>query len=64
MDLLARLQATAAEGTAILVSEQRASLALRIASRGVVLSRGRVAQIASSQELLNNPQLADLMAGG
>ena len=63
-DLLARLQATAADGTAILVSEQRASLALRIASRGVVLSRGRVVQIASSQELLNNPQLADLMAGG
>jgi len=63
-DLLARLQATAADGTAILVSEQRASLALRIASRGVVLSRGKVVQIASSQELLNNPQLADLMAGG
>jgi branched-chain amino acid transport system ATP-binding protein len=63
-DLLARLQATAADGTAILVSEQRASLALRIANRGVVLSRGTVAQIASSQELLNNPQLADLMAGG
>jgi branched-chain amino acid transport system ATP-binding protein len=63
-DLLARLRATAAEGTAILLSEQRASLALGIASRGVVLSRGRVVRNASAAELANDPQLADLMAGG
>jgi branched-chain amino acid transport system ATP-binding protein len=63
-DLLARLRATAAEGTAILLSEQRASLALGIASRGVVLSRGRVVRTASAAELANDPQLADLMAGG
>ncbi len=62
-DLLARLQATAAEGTAILVSEQRASLALRIASRGVVLNRGQAVRIASSDALSNDPRLADLMAG-
>jgi branched-chain amino acid transport system ATP-binding protein len=63
-DLLARLRATAAEGTAILLSEQRASLALGIASRGVVLSRGRVVRNASAAELANDPQLADLRAGG
>jgi len=63
-DLLARLRAAAAEGTAILLSEQRASLALGIASRGIVLSRGQVVRIASSAELANDPQLADLMAGG
>jgi branched-chain amino acid transport system ATP-binding protein len=63
-DLLARLRAAAAEGTAILLSEQRASLALGIASRGIVLSRGRVVRIASAPELANDPQLADLMAGG
>lgn len=62
-DLFARLRTTAAEGTAILLSEQRASLALGIATRGVVLSRGRVVRIASSQDLSADPHLADLMAG-
>ncbi|HEY4169740.1 MAG TPA: ABC transporter ATP-binding protein [Reyranella sp.] len=62
-DLLARLRTTAAEGTAVLLSEQRASLALGIASRGVVLSRGRVVRIASALDLANDPQLSDLMAG-
>jgi branched-chain amino acid transport system ATP-binding protein len=62
-DLLARLTALAADGTAILLSEQRAGLALGIASRGVVLSRGRMVRIASAQELLADPRLADLMAG-
>jgi branched-chain amino acid transport system ATP-binding protein len=62
-DLLARLTALAAEGTAILLSEQRASLALGIASRGVVLSRGRMVRLAPAQELLADPRLADLMAG-
>jgi branched-chain amino acid transport system ATP-binding protein len=63
-DLLARLRAAAAEGTAILLSEQRASLALGAAQRGVVLSRGRVVRTAPSSELLADPRLADLMAGG
>jgi branched-chain amino acid transport system ATP-binding protein len=62
-DLLARLRATAAEGTAVLLSEQRASLALGIASRGIVLSRGRVVRSASASELLADPHLSDLMAG-
>jgi branched-chain amino acid transport system ATP-binding protein len=63
-DLLARLRTSAAEGTAVLISEQRASLALGVASRGVVLSRGRVVRIASASALLADPRLADLMAGG
>jgi branched-chain amino acid transport system ATP-binding protein len=63
-DLLARLRASSAAGTAILISEQRASLALGIATRGVVLSRGRVVRRASASELLADPRLADLMAGG
>jgi branched-chain amino acid transport system ATP-binding protein len=63
-DLLARLRASSAAGTAILISEQRASLALGIATRGVVLSRGRVVRGASASELLADPRLADLMAGG
>jgi branched-chain amino acid transport system ATP-binding protein len=62
-DLLARLRAAAAEGTAILLSEQRASLALTVAHRGVVLRSGRVVRSGSAAELANDPQLADLMAG-
>jgi branched-chain amino acid transport system ATP-binding protein len=62
-ELLARLTALAADGTAILLSEQRAGLALGIASRGVVLSRGRMVRLASAQVLLADPRLADLMAG-
>src|SRR5205814_7221870 len=44
-DLLARLKTTAGDGTAILLSEQRASLALGIAHRGAVLNRGEVIRI-------------------
>ena len=62
-DLLARLTALAADGTAILLSEQRAGLALGIAGRGVILSRGRIVRLGSANELLADPRLADLMAG-
>jgi branched-chain amino acid transport system ATP-binding protein len=63
-DLFQRLTALAAEGTAILLSEQRAGLALRVAGRGAVLSRGRIVRQAPAAELLADPALADLMAGG
>ncbi len=63
-DLFKRLASLAAEGTAILLGEQRAGLALSVASRGVVLSRGRVVRLAPAAELLADPTLADAMAGG
>jgi branched-chain amino acid transport system ATP-binding protein len=63
VDLLARLTALAADGTAILLSEQRAGLALGIAGRGVILSRGHIVRLGSARELLADPRLADLMAG-
>ena len=63
-DLLVRLAVMAREGTAILLAEQRAALALGIAHRGVVMSRGRVVRAGSSAMLLADPSLADLMAGG
>ena len=63
-DLFERLASLAADGTAILLSEQRAGLALRVARRGVVLSRGRIASQASAADLLGDASLADLMAGG
>jgi branched-chain amino acid transport system ATP-binding protein len=63
-DLLARLSAMAADGLAIVLAEQRASQALRVARRGVVLSRGRIARSGPAAELAADPTLADLMAGG
>jgi len=63
-DLLRRLPQMAAEGTAILLAEQRAALALGAASRGVVLSRGQIVRTGPAAELAADPALADLMAGG
>jgi branched-chain amino acid transport system ATP-binding protein len=63
-ELFTRLKSLAAEGMAILLSEQRAGLALSVAGRGAVLSRGRIVRQASAAELLADPALADLMAGG
>jgi branched-chain amino acid transport system ATP-binding protein len=62
-DLLKRLGAMTADGTAILLAEQRAALALSVARRGIVLSRGQVVRRGSAAELAADPTLADLMAG-
>jgi branched-chain amino acid transport system ATP-binding protein len=63
-DLLRRLPKMAVDGTAIVLAEQRAALALGVAGRGVVLSRGKIVRSASAHELAADPALADLMAGG
>src|SRR4029453_7416183 len=63
-DLLARLAAMAKDGTAILLAEQRAALALAVATRGLVLSRGWIGQSGAAASLASDPSLADLMAGG
>jgi branched-chain amino acid transport system ATP-binding protein len=63
-DLLERLRILAVEGNAILLAEQRAGLALRVATRGAVLSRGNIARQANAAELSADAGLADLMAGG
>jgi branched-chain amino acid transport system ATP-binding protein len=62
-DLLRRLAAMTADGTAILLAEQRAALALGIARRGVVLSRGQLVRRGPAAGLAADPALADLMAG-
>ena len=62
-DLLRRLSTMTADGTAILLAEQRAAVALGIARRGVILSRGQVVRRGSAAELAADPMLADLMAG-
>ncbi|WP_421994836.1 ABC transporter ATP-binding protein [Reyranella sp.] len=63
-ELWRRLAALAADGTAILLAEQRAALALGVAQRAVVLSRGRVVRAGPAAEIAADPALADLMAGG
>ncbi|MBM3647717.1 MAG: ABC transporter ATP-binding protein [Alphaproteobacteria bacterium] len=62
-DLLRRLATMAAAGTAILLAEQRAALALGVAHRGVVLRNGGIVRSGSAAELIADPALADLMAG-
>ena len=62
-DLLKRLTTMTADGTAILLAEQRAALALAVATRGLVLSRGQVVRLGLAAELVADPTLADLMAG-
>ena len=63
-DLLKRLTAMTTDGTAILLAEQRAAVALAVATRGLVLSRGRIMQSGPAATLAADPALADLMAGG
>ncbi len=63
-DLMRRLAAMAADGMAIVLAEQRAVPALAVASRGMVLSRGRMVRHGTADELAADPALADLLAGG
>ena len=53
------------EGTAILLVEQRAHQALRLAHRGYVMVNGRVALSGGGLELLANPEVrAAYLEGG
>jgi branched-chain amino acid transport system ATP-binding protein len=51
-------------GTAVLLVEQNANMALAIANRGYVLETGRVALAGSAAELLNNPDVRRAYLGG
>ena len=53
-DILAIVQRISAEGTTVLLVEQNARSALRIASRGYVLENGRIVLQGTSEELLAN----------
>jgi branched-chain amino acid transport system ATP-binding protein len=53
-DIFAIVQRISAEGTTVLLVEQNARSALRIASRGYVLENGRIVLQGSSEELLAN----------
>lgn len=61
MDQILRIRQA---GTAILMVEQNARLALRVADRGYVLEMGRNALDGSGPALLDDPRVRDLYLGG
>lgn len=62
-ELWRHLRAAVAGSTAIVVAEQRAALALAVASRGVVLKDGEPCLSGAAAELLANPELSRLVGG-
>lgn len=52
------------EGTAILLVEQNARLALKFAQRGYVLESGHIVISGPSEQLLNDPQVKHAYLGG
>ena len=52
------------EGTTILLVEQNARMALRLAHRAYVLATGRIAQTGTGAELLNDPGVHETYLGG
>lgn len=52
------------DGTTILLVEQNARMALRLASRGYVIANGTVTQTGTGVELLNDPALQEAYLGG
>ena len=56
-DIFQTIREINAQGTTILLVEQNARMALRIANRGYVLQTGSVVVEGSAQELANNPDV-------
>jgi len=53
-----------AEGVTVLLVEQNARMALKIADRGYVLETGNIALEGKSQELIHNPRVVEAYLGG
>lgn len=51
-------------GTTILLVEQNANMALRVANRGYVLETGVIAHTGTGQELLGDPRVKEAYLGG
>jgi len=51
-------------GTTILLVEQNANMALRVANRGYVLETGTITQTGTGVELLGNPKVKEAYLGG
>ncbi|MEY2987442.1 MAG: hypothetical protein RJB13_963, partial [Pseudomonadota bacterium] len=52
------------EGTTVLLAEQNARMALKIAHRAYVLEVGEIVQYGSARELLNDESLQKAYLGG
>lgn len=63
-DLFRTLKKLNEEGMTILLIEQNANLALRLAHRGYVLDTGEIAAEGTSAELLGNPEVKKAYLGG
>ena len=51
-------------GITVLLVEQNANMALRVASRGYVLETGTIALSGTGQELMGNPKVKEAYLGG
>jgi branched-chain amino acid transport system ATP-binding protein len=63
-DIFATLREINAEGTTVLLVEQNAKQALRLASRGYVLETGNIVLAGTSEELMTNPDVQRAYLGG
>ena len=64
MNMFDALKEINQEGTAILLVEQNARLALRFSQRGYVLENGNIVLEGKSGDLLNNPEVKKAYLGG
>ena len=63
-DIFSVLREINASGTTILLVEQNANMALRLAHRGYVLETGSITLSGSGKELLGNPSVKEAYLGG
>jgi branched-chain amino acid transport system ATP-binding protein len=63
-DIFKVLKEINASGTTLLLVEQNANMALRLANRGYVLETGTIMLAGSGQELLGNPSVKEAYLGG
>jgi branched-chain amino acid transport system ATP-binding protein len=63
-DIFTILREINAQGTTILLVEQNARMALRLASRGYVMETGSIVLEGSAEELMNNPEVQKAYLGG
>ncbi len=63
-DIFKTLAEINAQGTTILLVEQNANMALKLAHRGYVLETGNIVLEGTSEELANNPEVKKAYLGG
>ncbi|MBU0704334.1 MAG: ABC transporter ATP-binding protein, partial [Chloroflexi bacterium] len=63
-DIFNTIKEINAQGTTILLVEQNANMALKLASRGYVLETGNVVLEGTSAELAANPEVKKAYLGG